>query len=61
MEALIGFARRGGFERIYLQTASRLAAAAHLYRSAGFEDTEPIHPHIPGRSDRAMALILRKQ
>src|SRR4051812_38653065 len=52
---LIAHARGRGFDELVLETLSRLpAAAAHLYRQAGFVDVP--HPHPSVRSDRAMKL-----
>jgi ribosomal protein S18 acetylase RimI-like enzyme len=41
----VAFAKRCGYESIFLWTVSALTAAAHLYRSAGFEKVE----ERPGR------------
>ena len=37
LDEAVAFARRGGYETIVLWTVSALRAAAHLYRSVGFE------------------------
>jgi putative acetyltransferase len=57
LEELIARARAGGFERIVLETASRLTTAAALYRRFGFVDTT--RDHLAGRADTAMVLDLR--
>ena len=36
-DALLAHARAGGYARLELETFSALRAAAHLYRSVGFE------------------------
>lgn len=50
LEEAIGFSRHCGYLRIELWTASNLAAAAHLYRSAGFELVREITHPLWGRS-----------
>jgi putative acetyltransferase len=54
---LIDFGRDAGFQRILLETASKLAVAGHLYRSAGFVET--MSDHLAGRADEALVLNLR--
>jgi GNAT superfamily N-acetyltransferase len=40
LEESVKFGREAGYSRIFLWTVSALSAAAHLYRSLGFEITE---------------------
>ncbi len=40
LDEAVQFARRAGYESIFLWTVSALTAAAHLYRQAGFELVE---------------------
>jgi putative acetyltransferase len=54
LESAIQHARRSGFHRIELQTASSLSAARRLYESFGFRSFTP--DHISERCDRAYYL-----
>jgi putative acetyltransferase len=54
---LVEHARRGGFRRVVLETASVLEEAIALYESFGFV---PIRrDHLARRCDQAFALVLR--
>jgi putative acetyltransferase len=57
LDDLIAEARRRGFRRIELETASNLTAAIALYERAGFVET-PAAKHSC-RCDRTFALELR--
>lgn len=59
LERTINHARRLGFKRIVLETASVLKVAIHLYTSFGFAPIES--NHLAARSDQAYALDLRQQ
>jgi putative acetyltransferase len=54
MQFALTEAKRLGFQRVELDTASQLVEAISLYRKFGF--LEFTHPHIPKRCDMAMAL-----
>jgi putative acetyltransferase len=53
---LVAFGRRAGFRRILLETASKLTAAGHIYRSFGFVETTS--DHLAQRADQALVLDL---
>ena len=53
---LLAFGRRAGFKRILLETASKLTAAGHIYRSFGFVETTS--DHLADRADQALVLDL---
>ena len=55
---LVAFGRRAGFNRILLETASKLSAAGHIYRSFGFVETTS--DHLAGRADQALVLDLTR-
>jgi putative acetyltransferase len=57
LHELIEFGRRAGYNRIFLETASKLTVAGHLYRSVGFVETTS--DHLAGRADQALVLNLR--
>ena len=50
-------ARRMGFKRLTLETASVLVEAIKLYKSYGFVEYEP--EHLSARCDQAFALELK--
>src|SRR5262245_10855852 len=56
LHQLIDAARRRGFKKLVLETASKLAAADRLYRSVGFVETA--REHLAERADRGMELFL---
>jgi putative acetyltransferase len=53
---LIADARRLGYRRVVLETASVLTEAIELYRSAGFSPVS--RDHLPARCDQAWTLSL---
>jgi putative acetyltransferase len=55
LERMIAIAKQKGYRRIYLETASRLKEAVHLYESVGFRPFE--EKHTP-RCDQAYVLEL---
>lgn len=55
LQRLIDAAKERGFERIYLETASVLKGAVHLYEKFGFEPTDEKHS---ARCDQAYILEL---
>jgi putative acetyltransferase len=55
LERMIAIAKQKGYRRIYLETASRLEEAVHLYESVGFRPFE--EKHTP-RCDQAFVLEL---
>ena len=50
-------ARRRKFQRVVLETATVLTEALQLYRSAGFQPCDPVHP-VAKRCDLTMELWL---
>jgi ribosomal protein S18 acetylase RimI-like enzyme len=58
MAACVERARAAGAPRLYLETNSSLAPALGLYRSFGFQVTQPAEPSPYARADVAMELRL---
>jgi ribosomal protein S18 acetylase RimI-like enzyme len=58
MAACVERARAAGASRLYLETNSSLAPALGLYRSFGFQVTQPAEPSPYARADVAMELRL---
>jgi putative acetyltransferase len=58
MAACVERARAAGAPRLYLETNSGLAPALGLYRSFGFQITQPAEPSPYARADVAMELRL---
>ncbi len=59
MNAAINYGRKSGKKRIVLETNSKLAAALHIYRSAGFIEMAPDPNTKYTRCDLWMELRLR--
>lgn len=56
LDELVGRARRRGFERVVLETASVLKEAISLYTSYGFQPTH--REHLASRCDQAYVFVL---
>lgn len=61
LQALLHQIQQAGFQRVILETNSRLKAAVKLYQQFGFQPFEPALGPCAARCDQAFELILQRE